>query len=403
MAGKKGQKITKKHEDSPRFAEYYKKQNPEWTIEQCEEKAKWFKKSCNYQCIEYYEKNYPNLSHEEHLELKKKLQLQKKQNKDTNIEYWKERYPEKSIEELEQLRSKAAKIKNKQNLEYWITKYPEKDLEEVKKLHQEYYQSWLSHQEGWGKGDKNCNSKKNSTQERRNSMSPRNIAFYERKYPNLSHEEHLKLQKEFFEKNRLAVKKAIKPTNIEYYLNQGMSEEEAKIALKNRQTTFTYEKCIKKYGEELGKEKFIERQQNWKSSLQKAFNHCGSKYTQSAISNNMIKILCEKINIEIPKYELCLINNNIKKIKTHYFYDFYYKDKIIEFNGDYWHCNPKYWNADKINKSFKKPAKDIWEKDLDKKICAENQGYKVLIVWESEYKENKEETLKKCIDFLTND
>ena len=31
----------------------------------------------------------------------------------------------KSLEELEQLRSKAAKIKNKQNLEYWINKYPQ--------------------------------------------------------------------------------------------------------------------------------------------------------------------------------------------------------------------------------------------------------------------------------------
>lgn len=39
-----------------------------------------------------------------------------------------------------------------------------------------------------------------TSQEKRNSISPRNIAFYERKYPELSHEEHLKLQQEFFEK-----------------------------------------------------------------------------------------------------------------------------------------------------------------------------------------------------------
>ena len=67
MPGIKGMKTKKNHEDSPRFAEYYQKEHPEWTIEQCEEKAKWFKRSCNYQCIEYYEKNYPNLSHDEHL------------------------------------------------------------------------------------------------------------------------------------------------------------------------------------------------------------------------------------------------------------------------------------------------------------------------------------------------
>ena len=229
----------KKHEDSPRFAEYYKKENPEWTIEQCEEKAKWFRRSCNYQCIEYYEKNYPELSHEEHLKLKEQLKLQKNQNKETNIEYWKNKYPEKSLEELEQLRSKAAKIKNKQNLEYWINKYPQKDLEEIKKMHQEYYQSWLSHQEGWGKGNKNSNSKNNSTLEERKSKSPKCIEFYERRYPELSHEEHLKLLNEHVNKVILKLTPDKRTTNIEYYLNQGMSEEEAKQALHDRQATFT--------------------------------------------------------------------------------------------------------------------------------------------------------------------
>ena len=94
MAGKKGQKVNT--ETSKRNYYYWKTQNPDWTIEQCEEKAKWFRKSCNYKCIEYYEKNYPNLSHEEHLKLKEKLYIQQKQSRDTNIEYWKKKYPEKS-------------------------------------------------------------------------------------------------------------------------------------------------------------------------------------------------------------------------------------------------------------------------------------------------------------------
>lgn len=51
MPGIKGMTIKKSHEDSPRFAEYYKKEHPEWTVEQCEEEAKRFKRSCNYQCI----------------------------------------------------------------------------------------------------------------------------------------------------------------------------------------------------------------------------------------------------------------------------------------------------------------------------------------------------------------
>ena len=96
MAGIKGMKIKKNHEDSPRFAEYYKKENPEWTIEQCEEKAKWFRRSCNYQCIEYYEKNYPNLSYDEHLKLKEQIHIQKKQNNPLNLEYYIKHYPDLS-------------------------------------------------------------------------------------------------------------------------------------------------------------------------------------------------------------------------------------------------------------------------------------------------------------------
>ena len=38
MPGIKEMKTKKNHEDSPRFAEYYQKEHPEWTIEQCEEK-----------------------------------------------------------------------------------------------------------------------------------------------------------------------------------------------------------------------------------------------------------------------------------------------------------------------------------------------------------------------------
>lgn len=400
MAGIKGMKITKNHEDSPRFAEYYKKQYPDLTIEQCEEKAKWFRKSCNYKCIEYYEKNYPELSHEEHLKLKEKLNIQQKQNRETNIEYWIKKYPEKPLEELEELRSKAAKSKNKQNLEYWINKYPEKSLEEVKELHKKYYQSWLSHQEGWGKGDKNCNSKKNTTQQERNSRSPRNIEFYKRKYPELSLEEQENLRQEYIKKNNNIVKNTIKQTNIEYYLNQGMSKEDAKKALHDRQATFSYEKCIKKYGEIEGNKIFSNRQQKWLKSLYNNFQLNGDgRSKQSQFALNIIKYCCSQLNIKVPKKEKYIY---WKPTHQAFAYDFIYNDKIIEFQGDYWHCNPKLYNADFYNKVKQKTAKEIWEYDNLKLECANHFGYKVLYIWEYDYHNDKENTIKKCMDFLNN-
>lgn len=398
MAGIKGMKSKKNHEDSPKFAEYYKKQYPNLTIEQCEEKAKRFRKSCNYKCIEYYEKNYPELSHEEHLKLKEKLYIQQKQSRDTNIEYWKLRYPEKPLEELEELRSKAAKSKNKQNLEYWIKKYPEKSLDEIKQLHQEYYQSWLSHQEGWGKGDKNCNSKKNSTQQERNSRSPRNIEFYKRKYPELSLEEQENLKQEYIKKNNNIVKNSIKQTNIEYYLNQGMSQEDAKKALHDRQATFSLYKCIKKYGEEKGLEIFNNRQKIWNKKLQNIFKQ--GKYVQSPIANKLFSEIEYKLNIKESINEKYIFNDELHK---GYLFDFCLNNKLIEFNGDYWHANPNFYGPLSFIKAKNKKAKDIWEYDKIKIQTAENQGYKVLTIWEYDYKNDKEKTLKKCIDFLTND
>lgn len=395
MAGKKGQKILKNHEDSPRFAEYYQLNNPELTLEQCEEKANWFRRSCNFQCIEYYERKYPNLSHEEHVKLKEQLQEQKRKNKDTNIEFWKERYPDKSLKELEELRSKTAKSKNKCNIEYWINKYPEKTLDEIKELHNSHYQSWLSHQEGWGKGEKNHNSKQNSSQEKRNSLSPRNIAFYERKYPDLSHEEHVKLLEEFFEKNRMSIKNAIKTTNVEYYLNQGMTEEEAKEALSKRQATFSLYKCIEKYGEEKGLEIFNNRQKVWNKKLQKSFKQ--GKYTQSPIANKLFEQIKQNINSSNIIEEKYIFNDNLHK---GYLFDFCLNNKLIEFNGDYWHANPKFYNEKSFIKAKNKRAETIWEYDKIKIETAKQQGYDVLTIWEHDYHENPEQTLQKCIDFL---
>jgi len=393
MAGKKGQKIN--IETSTRYPYYWKKLNPDWTDEQCQEKTNWIKRSSNYQCIEYYEKKYPDLSHEDHLKLKEKLLIQKRKNKKTNIEYWKERYPDKSLEELEELRSKAAKEENKCNLEYWIKKYPNKSLEEVKELHKTHYQSWLSHQEGWGKGDKNNNSKKNTSLETRNSRSPRNIAFYERKYPDLSHEEHLKLQKEFFNKNALAVKNAVKPTNIEYYLNQGMSEEDAKIALSERQATFSLYKCIQKYGDEKGLEIFNERQKVWNKKLQKSFK--SGKYVQSPIANKLFEEIKSKLNINNSIEEKYIFNDKLHK---GYLFDFCYNNKLIEFNGDYWHANPIFYGPKSFIKAKNKRAETIWEYDKIKIQTAKDQGYDILIIWEHDYHENPDEVINKCIEFL---
>lgn len=87
-----------------------------------------------------------------------------------------------------------------------------------------------------------------------------------------------------------------------------------------------------------------------------------------------------------------------------YYYDIYLNNKIIEFNGDYWHANPsKYLFEDYVGNIINnRPtyAYEIWTKDEIKRQYAESLGYEVLTIWEEEYLNEPTSTLKKCLLFL---
>ena len=384
MAGIKGMKIKKNHEDSPRFAEYYKKENPEWTIEQCEEMAKWFKRSCNYQCIEYYEKNYPELSHEEHLKLKEQLQIQKKQNNPFNLEYYIKNYHELSKEEQEKLWHKYTKENCYQNEEYYIKRGATK--EEAKELKRKKLEIVTPKIVAKISGQNNGMSSTNRTEQQRKESSPFSKEFYIKR--GLSEND----RKNF---NENVAKNRSYNTQLEYYINKGMSEEDAHKALYNRQATFSLYKCIKKYGEEKGLEIFNNRQKIWNKKLQKSFKL--GKYTQSPIANELFNLIKDKLQLIDSIEEKYIFNDELHK---GYLFDFCYKDKLIEFNGDYWHANPIFYGPKSFIKAKNKKAEEIWEYDKIKIQTANDQGYKVLIIWEYDYNNNKEAIINKCIEFL---
>jgi G:T-mismatch repair DNA endonuclease (very short patch repair protein) len=60
---------------------------------------------------------------------------------------------------------------------------------------------------------------------------------------------------------------------------------------------------------------------------------------------------------------------------------------IIEYNGDYWHCNPNKYNPDYIHPHKKKTSYQIWSED---KIRIDNiikYNYNLEVVWESYFDE----------------
>jgi G:T-mismatch repair DNA endonuclease (very short patch repair protein) len=59
---------------------------------------------------------------------------------------------------------------------------------------------------------------------------------------------------------------------------------------------------------------------------------------------------------------------------------------IIEYNGDYWHCNPKKYNSEYLHPHKKKTAKEIWTEDKVRIDYLKNLGYNLEVIWESDFK-----------------
>jgi len=73
---------------------------------------------------------------------------------------------------------------------------------------------------------------------------------------------------------------------------------------------------------------------------------------------------------------------------------------LIEYNGDYWHCNPLLYEPDYFHDLLDMTAKEKWDNDSKKISFAKDKGYKVLVVWERDYKNNKDKIVKMCESFL---
>jgi len=90
--------------------------------------------------------------------------------------------------------------------------------------------------------------------------------------------------------------------------------------------------------------------------------------------------------------------------KIHYLYDFVISNikMCVEFNGDYWHCNPKKYSENYENKIVGKTAIEIWKNDDRKIEFLKNKGYDVFVAWEKEYKKTPGIVLENILRFVNN-
>lgn len=160
----------------------------------------------------------------------------------------------------------------------------------------------------------------------------------------------------------------------------------------------TKEYCLKKYGEEVGLQKYNELCYNkgYSTRLEYFINKFGTELGPEKFEERKRNFICspnngsvsklnlffsdilKQLNIDFESEFVIKYENNYKK------YDFKIGNTLIELNGEFWHANPEKYHDDDIL-SFPGGsviAKNIWEKDLIKKDIAEKNGYKLIVYWE---------------------
>jgi G:T-mismatch repair DNA endonuclease (very short patch repair protein) len=74
-----------------------------------------------------------------------------------------------------------------------------------------------------------------------------------------------------------------------------------------------------------------------------------------------------------------------------FIYDFFLPDYniLIEYQGDYWHCNPDLYPSGtmlKFQRTGEILVDDVWIRDARKRNLAEALGYSVIYIWEKDFK-----------------
>ena len=187
----------------------------------------------------------------------------------------------------------------------------------------------------------------------------------------------------------------------EYWIKRGYTEEEAIKIISERQRTFSKEKCINKYGYDKGIEIFNNRQIKWQKSLHNNGNLTTgySKVSQELFNRLYNNFINNDIRYATLNKEYSILDDN--KLCVYDYVDITNK-KIIEFNGDLYHANPKIYNSnDKPNPFNNVSSEDIWKRDKLKYDIAIKNGFELMYVWENEYRKDKEKVFNECLKFLS--
>jgi len=179
-------------------------------------------------------------------------------------------------------------------------------------------------------------------------------------------------------------------TNIEYWQAKYPSDaSKAEHEYKKFQVR-DLDHFINKYGEDEGKKRHQLKIERWVNSMPK---HNFSAISQELFNEIMTVYDADPADIYYATFDrddMQGYENKEYRLKTKQSYvmpDFVdlSKNKIIEFDGDYWHSEAK------VNP----------EREQKRHDSITDKGYSVHYVREQDYKRNKQQVIEECIAFLT--
>jgi hypothetical protein len=309
-----------------------------------------------------------------------------------NIEYFIERgwTHDDTLVELGK-RNEELKQRNRLCEEYWVNKGYTKE-EAINEISKQQKKSSKCVKTYHGKSKQMLADKGYTEEEiKRICLTPTNHEFWVNKGYSENEAKEIISKNQTEAAKQVDFEKRLIPSNIEYWVERGLNYQQAKLKVTERQTTFSLDICVQKYGEEDGLKRFNERQIKWLTNYKKTnFSKISQTLfwdileSEPTIKNNNIFFATFKNGFKDDsgknnEYRLSLLNGVILPD----FIDLA-KRKIIEFDGTYYHRLT--------------PENSLREEKRDKMIL--ESGYEVLHVSELDYKNNKQEIINKCINFL---
>ncbi len=202
-------------------------------------------------------------------------------------------------------------------------------------------------------------------------------------------------------------------TRVSYWTSKGFTLDEAIEKVKERQRTFSLQICITKYGEQEGYKIWKQRQELWLNTLYGDMTPEEYKelverktialrrgWSQLALElfinleHEMAEFACQ----ERPEEPIIIVSDGSD---FSFRVDYRLGNRVIEFNGDDVHANPRFYKPGDTSRGIVTyPVEQIWARDAAKQQMIRDSGYKLLVVWEHDFKWKREETIKKCREFL---